>query len=224
MRRLWLVALVSLSARAVPAASGQPVVVDSLARLPTFNVPITEDFAPPHASAARAYLYSAVATGGLVAAGLLVEEALGDSPPESDGSLRDGIGPALVIFGVLMGPSVGNLSLGAVEDARRAFVPKAVGLGVGAGLGAAGLTTALVCTLSSFDTGDTGGCGTVVIALFVSGAAAATVGVGIGTVRDLSTIPANAERARRYRQAHPHVTVAPGWRSGGPALSVRVGL
>ena len=206
---------------AVPA-SGQPASTDSVAVLPPFRVPITEDFAPPHTSAARAYLYSALATGGAVAVGLALEAALGDSPPESDGSLRDGAGPGLVLIGVMLGPSVGNLSLGAAGDARRAFVPKTIGLMAGGALVLMGLGSEFLCVADQLATGE--GCrGNYTVFLTVAGVVTAG-GIVVGTVIDLTTIPANAARAQRYRRAHPRVSVAPGWRAGAPALGVRVGL
>ena len=61
------------------------------------------------------------------------------------------------------------------------------------------------------------------VGLLVTGAALAALGTVAGAAYGLATIPRSAARAQRYRQAYP-VSVAPGWRSGRPALSVRVGL
>lgn len=182
-------------------AGGQPVARDSLPRLPEFRTPITEDFAPRHASAARAYLYSAAATGGLVVLGLLVEDAV------SGVEDLEGIGIGLAVTGVIFGPSAGNVSLGAVGDFQRALVVS-VGIGSGLVLGSLGFVSILGCVANADGQCDAAGF------LFVSAVAVAATGVAIGALMVLTSIPATAARARRYRQQHPRVAVAPGGREG----------
>ena len=211
--------LLALAALAAPAASGQPVAVDSLPRRPPFHVPITQDFAPPQTSAARAYLYSAVATGGPILVGVLLNEV---APPSEDGAVGQ-VAVALVLTGAMIGPMAGNLSLGAASDVRRALVPKSIGAVGGAVLFLAGAGAGLLCITDALATG--GECdGGAVTALWVTAGVVMAGGLVVGAAMDLATIPANAARARRYRQAHPRVTVAPGWRAGAPALGVRAWL
>ena len=225
MRRLPLALLVA--ALAAPAASGQPAGQDSVARRPAFEVPLTGDFAPPQTSAVRAYLYSVAATAIPIAAGVLLLRA--SDPSETPGGFSPGdAGIVLVYAGAWFGPNAGNLSLGAGADARRSFMVAGGGFLAGVVLAGAGVGVAGVCVLDDLSRGRLGDddclAGPVATGLIVMGAAVAVVGTVAGTGYALATVPANAARARRYRQAYPDVTVAPGWRAGRPALSVRVGL
>lgn len=222
MSRLSVVVVLAVLAGSV--ASGQPAVLaDSIARRPPLRPFINEDAQPLQTSAVRAYVYSAAATGGLVLVGILVDAA-SDASSVSDGSVLDGIGPALIVSGVMMGPSVGNMTLGAVGDVKRAARFKMIGVGAGMGLAAVGLGTGIGCVLSNLGGGGPDTCGSLTLGLFVSAAVVASAGAVVGGAYDLATIPRNAERARQYRQAYPRVSVVPGWSRGAPALAVRVGL
>ena len=186
---------------------------DSLQRLPPFSIPIREDFEPPQTSAGRAYLYSAAATGGTVALGYLLYMALPESDLTESSFSANYVGVVVMGLGVVAGPAVGNLSLGAVDDVKRAQA-----------ISAAGFLSGAVLVTVSLGAAAGGDPGTVSEGLFVAGVALAGAGYVGGVAYTLATIPRNAARAQRYRQSYPRVAVAPGWRSGGPALSVRVGL
>ena len=220
--RLLPIALATLAAL---AASGQPVAADSVAARPAFAVPVTGDFEPPQTSAALAYAYSALATAAPVAAGLALDSAFGPDP--ESGSNRPAA-VVLVLGGAWFGPLAGNLSLGAGADARRAFLLSGGGFVAGVAIAGAGVAITGVCVVGDLADGvlGSGDCavGPAATALFVVAAATAALGTAAGAAYSLATVPANAERARRYRQVHSSVSAAPGWRAGGPALAVRVGL
>lgn len=217
--RTALLALLLLPALA--AAQAPP---DSLRTLPEFGVPVSGDFRPPQTSAARAYLYSAAATGVLVGVGYLVDRAAAAAldPTTSDSYLLD-VGGFLMAAGVIGGPMVGNLSLGAGADVRRGAAPKLVGIAVGGSLVLAGTLSALACIPAQSD-----GCGGAAGVLVVGGAVVGVVGLAVGTVYDLATIPGNARWARRARANGNRVPVAlaPGYdaRADAPVLTLRVGL
>ena len=216
--------LAVLAALAAPVASGQPVgtlpaAPDSVVRLPPFSVPIVRDFEPPHTSAVRAFAYSVVGTVGPVVLGLLANPAF-PSTPEDDPLAM--LGTGLIVAGVMIGPPLGNLSLGAVESVEQAGKPKVIGVTVGTGIVLVGVVATVGCALEG--AGAQGACVGDPLALLTAGGAVVATGMAVGSVVDFATIPRNAERARRYRQAHPRVSAAPGWRAGRPALAVRVGL
>ena len=207
MRTLFLFLLVSPAAAQVPAARPPSPPADSAA----------VDFEPLQTSAARAYLYSVAATGGLVAAGLLADAVAGEGgvasveDPEYDNTRL------IVAVSLLVGPSVGNLTLGAGADVGRAFAIKGAGVVVGGGLLLVGLGTTLACV------SDDVGCGRL------SGAATAVAAAGfvVGTVYDLATIPGNAARAQRHvRGRGGRVSLAPGYavRARTPTLGLNVRL
>ena len=163
-------------------------------------------------TAAEAYLYSAAATGGTVALGYALYRVGPGDPTQDSFTVRDA-GLALVVLGAVVGPSVGNLALGAQDDAQRAVVIKLIGVGVGAGLAAAGVATC-------FSIGDTPpACESVGTPLFVGAALAVGTGLVVGTVYDLATIPGNARPARRA--VGGGVGIGPG---GAPTVALRVGL
>ncbi len=227
MRRLSLAAVLVLAALAAPAASGQPAALDSVPPRPSFSVPVTGDFAPPQTSAARAYLYSAAATAVPVAAGVLLLQASG--PSGTAGQVTPGdVGIVLVIAGAWLGPAAGNLSLGAGADVRRGAVLTAGGFLTGAVLAGGAVAVAGVCVVGDLAQGRLGGegctLGPLAAGLLIAGGVAAAVGTVAGTAYNMGTIPRNAARAQRYRRAYSRVSVTPRWRSGEPALSVRVGL
>ena len=212
---------------ATAAASAQPASRDSVPRLPAFSVPVTGDFAPPQTSAARAYLYSAAATAVPIAVGALLLRT-GEPSGEPGGVSLDDVGFVVALSGVWFGPLAGNLSLGAGEDARRAFLYS--GAGFLGGVVLAGVATAIAggCVVSDLARRQTlsSECvdHPVVVGLVVTGAAVAAAGALGGAGYALGTVPRNAARARLYREAHPRLSAAPGWRSGGPALTLRVDL
>ena len=216
--------LLALVALAAPVASGQPVgappaAPDSVARLPAFSVPVVRDFEPPHTSAARAFAYSTAGTVGPILLGLLANRAF---PPDDEDGPLSMLGTGLIVAGVMAGPPLGNLSLGAVESVRQAGRPKVIGVAVGSGIILVGVAATAGCALEG--AGARGACVADPLALLTAGGAVVATGMAVGSVIDLATIPANAARARRYRQVHSSVSAAPGWRAGGPALAVRVGL
>ena len=191
------------------AASGQPL------------APPAPDLPPPtlrpsHSSAGRAYLYSAAATAGTVGLGLLLVEVLPKGDPTRDSFTPQDLAWVVVAAGAIGGPSVGNLTLGAGDDVGRAYTVKAIGVAGGGGLVLLGVVSALSCVADGPPCGAAEG-------LLVAGAVVTGAGLVAGTAYDLATIPRNAARARRSRQSPP-VSVAPGWRGGGPALALRVGL
>lgn len=201
MRPLAL--LVVLAGLAAPVASGQVAAADSVAVLPPFRIPIKGDFAPPQTSALRAYAYSAGVAGGTVALGYLLHRAP-EGGSMATSSTAQAVGAFLMVIGAGFGSSAGNVSLGAMDDVTRAAYIRMVGV-FGGTVGIVGLLA---------------GSGEV----FVVGTAVMGAGLVGGVAYDLATIPGNAARARRYRQAYPRVSIAPGWRAGAPALGVRVGL
>ena len=221
-----LLALVSTLLIAA-ASAAQPVAVDSVARRPAFGVPLTGDFEPPQTSAALAYLYSAAATAIPLAAGAVLLQI--SEPSGTAGQVSPGdIGMYLVIAGVWAGPAAGNLSLGAGGDVRRGAVYTVGGFLSGVVLAGGAVLIGGVCLAGDLAQGQIGSgdcaAGPLVAVLLVSAAALTAAGTLAGAGHHLATIPRNAALAQRYRQSHPRVALAPGWRSGGPALSLRVGL
>lgn len=214
-----------LLALAAPALGQAPV--DSVPPRPAFSVPVTGDFQPPQTSALRAYAYSVAATAVPIAAGALLLRV--SEPADTAGEVTPGdVGIMLVFAGVMAGPTAGNLSLGAGADARRGVFMSGGGFVAGVALAGGGVAVAGFCLAGDLVRGELGSgdcvAGPLAVVLLVGGAAAAAAGTLAGTVYHFVTIPRNAARARRYRQVHPRVAVAPGWRSGGPSVSVRVGL
>ncbi len=219
-----LVALLLLA----PALAAAQAPRDSLRALPPFSVPMDGDFQPPQTSAVRAYLYSAAATGTLVGAGYLIDRYVAATldPATSDSYLLDA-GGVLMAAGVLIGPSAGNLSLGAGTTVTRGLVPKLAGVLAGGTLVLVSLASAVPCTLSAPDcaSGDAAGAG------FAAAGAVLAIGLAVGTVYDLATIPGNARWARRARSngnrapARP-VALVPGYdaRRDAPTLTLRVGI
>ena len=192
---------------------------DSVARLPPFSVPIVRDFEPPHTSATRAFAYSTAGTVGPIVLGLLANRAF---PPGNEDDPLSMLGTGLIVAGVMVGRPLGNLSLGAVESVRQAGKPKVIGVTIGSSIILVGVVATAGCALEG--AGARGACIGDPLILLTAGGAVVATGMALGSLMDLATIPRNAERARRYRQAHPRVSAAPGWRAGRPALAVRVGL
>ncbi len=207
------------------ASSAQPVALDSVARRPAFGVPLSGDFEPAQTSAALAYVAAAASTAGPIALGIVLDDVLGASP-ETGGERPTVI--TLVLAGAWFGPHVGNLTLGAGQDVRRGFALTAGGFLSGVVLAGGAVLVGGVCLVGDIAQGEIGSgdcaAGPLVTVLLVSAAVLTAAGTLAGTAYGLATIPRNAARAQRYRQSYPRVAVAPGWRSGGPALSVRVGL
>ena len=173
--------------------------------------PFAGGAAPREVSASEAYLYSAVATGGAVALGYVLYRVLPGDPTQDSFTGRD-LGLALIAVGVVGGPSVGNLTLGAENDVNRALLVKGIGAGVGAGLAVAAIATC-------FSIGDSPpACESLGTPLFVGAALAVGTGFVVGTVYDLATIPGNARAARRGG-----VAVGLG-RGGVPTVGLHVGL
>ena len=198
----------------VASASAQPVAGDSLpGRLPPT---VAAPSGSPQASAARAYVYSLAATGGLVGLGVLTEHAV-DAASDDDVSALRGIGYVVGLAGVLVGPAVGNVSLGAGADLETSTTIKMVGVGSGFVIPAVGFVATLACYAAS---GEAEACGDVLRGSLTLGRIALVGGLAAGAAYDLATIPRNAERAHQMRP----VTVGPGLRQGHPTLSVRVGL
>lgn len=205
---LRLLALVLL------VASGASAQTDSLRALPPFRIPVTENFRPPQTSAARAYAYSALATGALVALGYAVYS----SDPAEDGA-RQTVGGALIAVGVLGGPMVGHLSLGRAEATEAGFRVKAAGLIAGGGAILLGVGALLACVPD----GECGVADDVATVLVIGGAGVMATGVAAGAVVDLATIPASARWAREARANGDRAAVSPtvGLRRGAPVVGLR---
>ncbi len=199
---LLLVALLS-----VPASAQV-----TLPRPPRVSLPSGgRDLPPLQGSAARAYAYSAAATVGGIGAGYVLYRVLPDARTDGEFAPRT-VGLSVVALAAVLGPTVGNSTLGADDDARRAVLIKSGSLAAGATLAFLG---GGLCAVASFDGSPGDGC----YAMFYGGIGIAAVGFVAGTAIDLSTIPRNAARAREERQQRT-VTVAP----SGAGLSVRVPL
>ena len=126
-------------------------------------------------------------------------------------TLRD-VGTLVAVLGVVGGPAVGNLTLGAMGDVGRGQLIRAAGVVSG---GALALGTLGACRLADA-IGD--GCGLGIGLLIPAGAAVAFSGLVAGMVYDFATIPGNARAARRGG-----VAVGLG-RGGVPTVGLRVGL
>ena len=200
---------------------------DSLRALPPYSRTVRGDFRPPQTSALRAFAYSAAATGGMVAVGTLAILAAPSDVESDAGNAVTGIGAGVIFSGLLFGPAVGNLSLGAGADIERSVRLKLRVLTVGGAVVLTGVGAGLTCIL---DAGPASDCGVLPAAtvLVVGGAGVMAAGVVAGAVYDLATIPGNARWARRARANGNRVPVAvwPGYdaRGGGPVLAVRVDL
>ena len=208
MRALLLLLAVSPALAQVPAARLPSPPADSAA----------VDFEPLQTSAARAYLYSVAATGGLVAVGLLADAAAGGSGVGPLGDPEYDDTRLIVAVSLLVGPSVGNLTLGAGADVGRAFAVKGAGVVAAGGLLLVGLGTTLACVGADCDAGS---------GLVTAAAVVAVAGFAAGTAYDLVTIPGNAARARRHvRGRGGRVSLAPGYaaRAGAPTLTLRARL
>ena len=212
--RLAPAVLVLLAAASTASASAQPVVPDT-----ALTGSPHADEGPPQPSAARAYAYSAAATGGAVVLGLLTNEVLRSidaAAYREDG--RYVAGYVVIGTGLVLGPAIGNVSLGAVDDVEAAGRIKVAGIVAGGLIATVGVLT----PIATLATGDPGYVETFPT-LVTLGLGVATLGTVVGGVMDLSTIPRNARRARQSRSGPPSVAVAPGWR-GGPTVALRVDL
>lgn len=177
-------------------------------------------FAPMQSSAAVAYLASIGATAVTVGGGYLIY-AYGPGDPTRSSFTSEEVGGLVMALGVMIGPSVGNLTLGAGDAVAYGMRPKMIGAVMGSGLGLAGMGLALGCVLSNPDGGGEG-CGPAedaAVVLLVTGAAAVGTGLLVGTMIDLATIPSSARRLHTERDAErPSVTVS--LAPGGVALRV----
>ena len=111
---------------------------------------------------------------------------------------------------LIVGPSVGNISLAANADVELAIIAKSVGLGAG---GAYLLGSMVGCALSL------GGSSLACETMFTGSLVLAAAGLVVGTAVDLGTIPRNARRTADERQRR-HAIVAP----SGAGVVVRVPL
>ena len=193
-----------MRAPASVCASALPLIVAILIAGPAFAQPASR---PLHASAPLAYAISAGATVGTVGLGYALYRVLPPGDPYSDAPSPRAVAFAVVAIGALAGPSVGNLTLGAVEDANRAIILKATGIGAGAAIALASVIPLAGCMGGS-------SC-PLVVPLVYAGAAVAVSGVVVGTLYDLATIPGNATEAERR-------TVAVGLGGAGLALTLRL--
>lgn len=206
MRPLVLLALLATASASAQAPA------ESLPPRPPLSVPFEGDFEPLQTSAPLAVVYSIAATGGLVAVGLLVNEVVSSSMPESDRPFGLTV-PALVLIqsGLMLGPSVGNFTLGAARDVNTALKVKLYGMGIGAAISVVGLLLIPAAVIvGSPDVIGHGAFPLLQASLYVAGAA-----VGAGAVYDLVTIPRNAALARRYRRQYGAALV--------PTIDVRTG-
>lgn len=225
MLRALLAAL--LLAPALAAAQAP----DSLRLLPAFGIPVTGDFRPPQTSAARAYLYSATATGALVGVGyLLYEHGPQPDPTLASTAYVREAGGLLMILGVMAGPMAGNLSLGAGRDAGHGVRFKAAGAIGGSVLLGVALVSAGVCLGSGAQSG-TCPLEPVAVGAFYGIPVVIGAGLAVGAVYDLATIPANARWARQARATgnrvparEVRVQIAPGYdpRFDAPMGTVRI--
>lgn len=137
-------------------------------------------------SATDAYLISAASTVGAVGLGAALYHVFPEGDGDAGGSALRGTAAALVVLGVVVGPSMGNIALGAPGDARRGMGIKGIGIGVGGALALGSLGVVLGC-YGSPDCGQAEAEGFLIAGALVAGA-----GVLAGTAYDLATIPGNA--------------------------------
>lgn len=204
--RLVLLALALLAAPAIAQPDPVPDILRWLESRPR------RDLRPTHDSAARALGYSAAATVGGAAVGYALYRVL---PSRPDGEFSpDVLGLSVVLVAVLIGPSVGPVTLGADDDAAgRGVAIRTAGLVGGLGVVAGGF---LVCLATEQTTSYGRECPSG--SLFLGAAVAGTALVA-GTAVDLASIPRYARLARIERAGRP-VTVRP----AGAGLAVRVPL
>lgn len=177
-------------------------------------------FAPVQSSAVVAYLASIGATAALVGGGYLLYE-YGPGDPTRSSFNSEEVGIFVMSLGALVGPSVGNLTLGAGDAAARGMTPKMIGTVVGSSIALGGVGIAIGCVLGNVDGGDCGLAGDVAVGLVVTGAAVTAGGILVGTVIDLATIPGSARRVRAEQRAARSAVTA----SAGPqGLALRVAL
>ncbi|WP_420455113.1 hypothetical protein [Rubrivirga sp.] len=206
------VALLLGAALVASAASSQPVSGLPASRPPT-EAPSPPTTEPLQTSAAGAYLASAGATAGSLALGFALYHVLPASDPESDAPSPRAVGVAVMAGGALLGPSVGNLVLGAGTDVQRATRIKMAGLAAGAVIALGSTVVIAGCFGGS-------ACAPTVETIVYVGAGVAAVGVVAGTVYDLATIPRNAALAQAHREGRRTVSLRP----GGVGLALSVGL
>lgn len=217
---MTLRALIALAVLFPTAALAQPATVDSLPPLPAFRIGTQTDFQPLHTSKTRAYLYSIAATAGMVVLGVATNEVIRSIDPVA---YRDNgryiTGYVIAGTGLVLGPAVGNWTLGAVEDANRAGRVKAIALVTAAGL----VTIGFLGTATTAVTGSPDGVSTL-MPLTYAALGVALVGTLAGGAMDLASIPQNARDAQRRQRRPATATVSAGMTPSGPGLAVRVGL
>lgn len=207
------------------AAAAQPA--DSLLALPRFRIPVTSDFAPLQTSAARATLYSVSGTGVPVLAGTAILLAAPPTRPEGGLSPSGIVGATLVMVGLVAGPPLGNLSLGAGRSVHDGTSIALLGVVVGSSTMGVGVGTLLLTTV----TGSDGPLPTVGAALVIVGGSVCAGGFIAAGVYHFATIPRNARWAQRARAngnrvPQVRVSVAPGYdpRFDAPMATLRVTL
>lgn len=204
--RLAFLAVVLLAA---PPATAQRDPAGEIARWQESRP--RRDLRPSHGSAPRALVYSAAATATGAAAGYVLYRVLpsrpdGEFPPKS-------IGLGVGVAAVLLGPSVGLVTLGADDAAAgRGMTIRTAGLLGGGGVVAGGF---LVCLA----TGQTSSYGRECTWPLYAGAGVTGIGLLVGTAVDVAAMPRYARLARIERDGRP-VTVVP----SGAGLAVRVPL
>ncbi len=208
-------------------ASAQPA--DSLVTLPRYHRTVQGNFRPPQTSAARAYLYSATATGVPVLLGTATLLVATPTRPSGELSPIGIVGTTLILSGVLIGPSVGNMTLGAGETVERGIGIMLVGMKVGSGMVVAGAGTLVLSVVTGPD-----GLSTLPALVLVAGGAAVFLGgFLVAGAYNMAMIPANARWAQRARAngnrvpaSQVRVSVAPGYdpRFDAPMATVRVAL
>lgn len=176
------------------------------------------DFEPAHTSAAAAYAYSAAATLGTAAVGYGLYRIL----PDADGTRSTGYAPNeaalfLVGLGGMLGPYVGNLTLGAGADVQRTFGIISKGL-IAGGIGMTGAVALVPLCFAETD----GPLCQAAGGLLVASAAVMVVSFVGGAVYTLARIPANARAAQRYVEHYGRVELAPASEGAGFALRVRL--
>jgi len=164
-------------------------------------------------SATDAYLISAGSTAGAVGLGLALYHVLPAQEPSSDRFVPRDAALSLIVLGAFVGPTMGNVALGAVGDAERGLAIKGIGVSAGAVIALGSLVVIVGCLGGS-------ACGGYVEALVVTGAVVAGAGFVAGTIYDLATIPRNAARAQADRR---RVALRPavGLRGGTPTVGLR---
>ena len=223
MPRLVLAALLL----APLAVAAQPA--DSLVALPRYSRTVQGNFRPLQTSGSRAVLYSATATGVPILIGTALLLAAPPMRPNGDPTVSGGVGAMLVISGVMVGPPLGNVTLGAGESVQHGVDIMLVGMKVGSGLVVAGAGVLLLAVAS----GPNSPAADLSLGLIVGGAGVFFGGFAVAGMYSFATIPANARWARearangnRVRAREVSVQVAPSYdpRFGAPMATLRVAL